>query len=193
MHFPTELPVIVTPRLHLRPFTATDAVDVQRLAGERSVAETTANIPHPYPDGAAEMWIASHPEKWAARQELVLAITGREDGRLMGAIGLIFQGTHESAELGYWIGLPFWGKGFATEAARAVVDYTFAALRFNRVQAHHMARNPASGRVLLKAGLRPEGASPQALKKNGCFEDVALYGVLLRDWPGADTPAIPPA
>jgi RimJ/RimL family protein N-acetyltransferase len=86
--------------------------------------------------------------------------------------------------LGYWIGVPFWRNGFATEAGAALTDFAFRALGLNRVQAHHFARNPASGRVLLKIGLRREGASPQMLLKNGRFEDVIFHGVLRRDWPG---------
>ena len=183
MELPAEFPVIVTPRLRLRPFTAVDAPAVQRLAGTREVADTTARIPHPYPEGAAAAWIATHAQEWAARRELVLAVTLADDGEVIGSIGLVFAPEHEKAELGYWVGLPFWGKGFASEAAGALVEFAFARLGLNRVEARHMARNPASGRVLLKAGLRREGVSPGAMKKNGRFEDMVFYGALCRERP----------
>ena len=180
--FPTELPVLETPRLRLRPFAPADAAAVRRLAGEAAIAGTTLLIPHPYPDGAAEAWIGTHAARWAAREEFVLAVTSRTSGELLGSIGLVFQTAHEKAEMGYWVGVPHWNKGYATEAVRAVIDYGFRTLGLNRIQAHHMAHNPASGRVMEKAGLRREGLSPQALKKDGVLRDVVFYGVLRRDW-----------
>lgn len=177
MRFPAVFPAITTTRLKLRAFELTDAPSVQRLAGAREVAEMTATVPHPYPDGVAEAWISTHRTAWIAQQQLALAVTLRETNEFAGAIALVFAPEHERAELGYWLGLPYWGKGIATEAARAVVDFGFKALELNRIQAHHLARNPASGRVLMKAGLRREGMSPQAVFKNGRPEDVVFYGL----------------
>ena len=189
MQFPAEFPLIETPQLVLRAFDLTDAPEVQRLAGAKEVARATALIPHPYPDGAAEQWIASHPGEWAARRSLPLAVTRRNSGALVGAMGLTFAPEHRRAELGYWIGVPFWRNGFATEAAAALTDYGFRVLGLNRVQAHHYASNPVSGRVLLKIGMRREGLSPRMMLKDGRFEDVVFYGVLRRDWPGLDATA----
>lgn len=184
MHFTAELPLIETPRLVLRPFDLTDAPVVQHLAGAKEVASTTALIPHPYPDGVAEQWIATHAPEWATHRGLSLAITLKPVGELIGTVGLTFAEPHARGELGYWIGLPFWRRGFATEAASALTDFGFRALGLNRVQAHHYASNPASGRVLLKIGMRREGTSPKMMLKHGRFEDVVFYGVLRRDWPG---------
>lgn len=189
MHFPAELPLIGTPRLVLRPFDLTDAPLVQRLAGAKEVANATALIPHPYPDGVAEQWIATHAAEWTAHRGLSLAVTLKPTGELIGAIGLTFAEAHARAELGYWIGLPFWRHGFATEAASALTDFGFRAIGLNRVQAHHYASNPASGRVLLKVGMRREGTSPKMMLKNGRYEDVVFYGVLRRDWPGLGSAA----
>lgn len=186
MHFPAEFPLIETPRLVLRAFDLTDGPAVQQLAGAREVAATTALIPHPYPDGVAEQWIATHGAEWAAHHGLSLAITLKPGGELIGSIGFTFAEAHARAELGYWIGVPFWRRGFATEAATALTDFGFRFLGLNRVQAHHFASNPASGRVLLKVGLRREGTSPKMMLKNGRYEDVVFYGVLRRDWPGLD-------
>lgn len=184
MRFPAEFPLIETPRLVLRAFDLTDAPHVQRLAGAKEVANSTALIPHPYPDGVAEAWIATHAAEWAAHHGLSLAITLKPTGELIGAIGLTFAEAHARAELGYWIGVPLWRQGFATEAATALTDFCFRVIGLNRVQAHHYASNPASGRVLLKVGLRREGTSPKMMLKNERFEDVVFYGVLRRDWPG---------
>lgn len=189
MQFPAEFPLIETPRLVLRAFDLTDAEQVRCLAGAKEVARATALIPHPYPDGLAEQWIATHSAEWAARRSLTLAVILRSSGALVGALSLTFTVEHARAELGYWIGVPFWRNGFATEAAAALTDFGFHVLGLNRVQAHHYAGNSASGRVLLKIGMRREGMSPKMMLKDGRFEDVVLYGVLRRDWPGAGVAA----
>ncbi|HKG93136.1 MAG TPA: GNAT family protein [Gemmatimonadaceae bacterium] len=85
---------------------------------------------------------------------------------------------HARGELGYWVGAGMWGRGYATEAARAVVSFGFATLGLNRIQARHFLRNPASGRVLQKLGMRCEGMHRQAYRRWGRFEDVAVYAIL---------------
>lgn len=175
-----DQPVLHTRRLVLRPFAPDDAPDVMRLAGERDVASTTATIPHPYPNGMAEAWIASHRAKLEAGTDVVYAITlpGEEGAPiLVGAIGLIVDQTGPSAELGYWIGKPYWGRGYATEAAKGIIDYGFGMLGLVRIHAHHMTRNPASGRVLEKAGMTFEREMPEFFIKWGKPEDVRVYAV----------------
>ena len=165
----------------LRPFDLADAPAVRRLAGAREVADTTLNVPHPYAEGLAEAWIRSHPEGFAAGREMVVAVTDRATGELLGAAGLRLDPQHALAELGYWIGVPFWGRGYATEAARCLVEHGFGPLRLNRVQACHLVRNPASGRVLQKVGMTYEGRRRQALRKWERFEDVETYAILAED------------
>jgi [ribosomal protein S5]-alanine N-acetyltransferase len=182
MHFAVDFPTLETGRLHLRAFTADDASRVQQLAGAREVADTTAVIPHPYPDGAAESWIATHAAAWREHRELVLASTLKDTGELVGAIGLVFDQAHELGELGYWVGVPYWSRGFATEAGRAVLGFAFREMSVHRIQAHHFARNPASGHVMRKMGMRREGERPGAFKKNGRFEDLVLFGAVRSSW-----------
>lgn len=189
MHFPPDYPCIETPRLILRPFLPADAPAVQILAGAREVADTTAAIPHPYPEGAAETWIAMHPASWEKHQHLTLAVTLKTGALLIGAVGLTFAEEHDRADLGYWIGVPFWRNGFATEASSAVVDFGFRVLGLQRVQAHHFARNAASGHVLMKVGMKREGTATRAFKKNQRYEDLVSYGILRRDWPGCGSVA----
>ncbi len=172
------LPTLVTERLVLRPFAPTDAAEVQRLAGAREIADTTLNIPHPYPDGAAAAWIARHPGAWAARETLTLAVTERGSGALVGAVGLMLHLPDSRAELGYWIGVPWWNRGYATEAARALVAHGFGALQLHRIMARHLVRNPASGRVMQKLGMEREGVLRQHVRKWGVFEDLVVYAVL---------------
>ena len=179
---PSDQPTLYTDRLVLRPFSLEDAPVVRRLAGERDVASTTINIPHPYEDGMAEAWIRTHRPGFERGESAVFAVTVRATDDLLGAIGLTVVTAHDRAELGYWIGKPFWGRGYATEAAAAVLAYAFDVLGLNRVHATHLTRNPASGRVMQKIGMTHEGRSRDHFKKWGVFEDVERYGILSREY-----------
>ncbi|MGD1019509.1 MAG: GNAT family N-acetyltransferase [Verrucomicrobiia bacterium] len=179
-------PTLETGRLVLRPFELSDAPRVQLLAGDRAVAATTKNIPHPYEDGMAEQWIGAHQERFERGRGVVFAITRKDGGELIGAIGLTLNLAQESAELGYWIGKAYWGRGYCTEAGDAVLRYAFGELRLHRVHAHHFANNPASGRVMQKLGMRHEGRLRQQIKKWDEFFDVDAYGILRSDLAAPD-------
>lgn len=175
-------PELVTTRLLLRPFVPEDAQVVELLAGAREIADTTIDIPHPYPPGAAQQWIDDNAAGWQKRTLAVFAITERATGRVVGAIGLKLHLPHGAAELGYWVGVPSWGRGYTTEAARAVVAFGFDTLGLHRIHAHCFARNASSERVLLKLGMTREGLLRDAVRKWGEFENVALYALLAPDW-----------
>ena len=175
-------PTLETPRLRLRPFVPDDAPAVQRLAGAREIADATLTIPHPYPDGAAALWIARLAPAWAVGAEATFAVTAAADGLLLGAAGVVVAPEHQAGELGYWVGVPYWGCGYATEAARALCGYAFTALAVHRIQARHLTRNPASGRVMQKLGMRREGVLRDAIRKWGRFEDVAVCSLLAPEW-----------
>lgn len=175
-------PPLLTERLLLRSLTLEDATDVQRLVGDRDIALMTVAIPHPYEDGMAEEWIRTSSERFEKDEVLNFAITLQTDRNLIGAIGLELEPEHQRGELGYWIGKPYWNHGYATEAAQAVVAYGFKVLKLNRIYAFHFTRNPASGRVLEKIGMRCEGCRRQHIKKWGNFEDSIGYGILKMDF-----------
>jgi len=182
----SEQVVLRTDRLLLRPFTLSDADDVQRLAGDYDIASTTSTIPHPYPDGVAEEWIRSHRSNLAGGKAVNFAIVRHDDSALIGSIGLLNMKQRDlQAELGCWIGKPFWGAGYATEATRAVLRYGFESLGLNRIQACHMTRNHASGRIFEKLGMTKEGVLRQAIRKFDAFEDSAVYGLLRTEYEAA--------
>lgn len=178
-----KLPTLETRRLVLRPFLLSDAATVQRLAGDRAVADTTLSIPHPYVDGMAEQWIATHEGAWTRHEMATLAITEPEAG-LVGAISLRIELANRRAEMGYWIGVPYWGLGYATEAARAMVTFGFGRLSLQRIHAQHFARNPASGRVMAKVGMQLEGSLRRHVYRWDQPEDVEAWGLLRSDAPG---------
>ena len=180
-----ELPAsdpIRTGRLLLRSFEPGDAMDVWRLAGDPEIAANTTHVPHPYEAGMAEEWIGSHAARRARGEAVVFAIELVEGGELIGAIGLELAHADRRAEIGYWIGRPFWGQGYATEAAVAVTRYAFEELDLNRIHAGHFPRNPASGKVLEKIGMRPEGCRRQHVLKWDRFEDLIEYAVLREEF-----------
>ncbi len=179
MSSPAAYPRIETRRLVLRGFEQADASEAQRLAGDRAIADTTTQIPHPYEDGMAEEWISTHAEDFSKGVALHFAVVLAATEKLIGAISLMNIEVRDArAELGYWIGRDYWGNGFGTEAARAVIQHGFDEMQLNRVFAQHFTRNPASGSVLMKAGMRREGLLRQHVCKWGVFEDVEIYGVL---------------
>jgi RimJ/RimL family protein N-acetyltransferase len=179
-------PTLHTRRLVLRPFVPSDANAVHVLAGAREVASTTLNVPHPYERPMADAWIAAHAATFAAGTGVTFALVQREGDALVGAMGLARSPRFQSAELGYWVGVPYWGLGYATEAVHAVLDWAFAAvpdgLGLHRVHASHLTRNPSSGRVMQKAGMRWEGCRREHVLKWDRFEDLAIYGVLVDEW-----------
>jgi RimJ/RimL family protein N-acetyltransferase len=171
-------PTLQTQRLILRPFTLEDAPIVQRLAGAYEVAATTLNMPHPYQDGMAQQWISSQRAKHEKGEVVDFAIVIREGILLCGAIGLGIDKRNNNAELGYWIGVPYWGQGYCTEAAKAVLSYGFKSLNLHRIHAAHLKCNPASGRVMQKIGMSYEGCSRDHFCKWGQFYDDLRYGIL---------------
>ncbi|MDH4110973.1 MAG: GNAT family N-acetyltransferase [Gammaproteobacteria bacterium] len=177
-----SIPELETDRLVLRPFELTDAPAVQALAGARSIADVTLNVPHPYEDGMAEDWIAMHVPGFELGVLLPLAITLRGTAELAGAISLKIDPESNRAELGYWLGEPYWGRGYCSEAALAVLRYGFDELKLNRIHASHFARNPASGRVLQKIGMQHEGIARAHVRKWDGYEDLVLYGLLRDEW-----------
>lgn len=175
-------PTLSGARLDLRPFGPHDAPAVQALSGAREIADTTLTIPHPYGDGAAEQWIATHAPAWAAGDRASFAVVERASAQLVGAIGLTLRAPHGRAEMGYWIGVPFWNRGYATEAAALVLGFGFGELGLNRVHAQHFSRNPQSGRVMRKLGMRHEGRLRQHVRRWGSYEDLEQYGILRDEW-----------
>ncbi|NOK62621.1 MAG: Protein N-acetyltransferase, RimJ/RimL family [Chloroflexi bacterium AL-W] len=178
MHQPT----LETTRLILRPFDLTDAPTVQRLAGDAAVADTTLNIPHPYHDGTAAQWIGTHQQAFAKTIGVIFAIVLRETNELCGSISLGITKQHHRAEMGYWLGVPYWNRGYITEAARALLDYGFNELQLHRINAHHLTRNPASGRVMQKIGMTLEGTLREHICKGEKLEDIVCYGIVRHEW-----------
>lgn len=142
---------IATERLNLRPLETRDRARLIALANNWKVSKNLSTMPFPYTEQAADEWLAKQAEIWAGGKTVALAITIGDE--LIGGIGV---GVRDSAdwELGYWLGEPYWNRGYASEAASALRDYAFSNLKLGRIVAGHFADNHASGRVLTKLGFR---------------------------------------
>jgi ribosomal-protein-alanine N-acetyltransferase len=167
-----------TPRLKLRPYCEADIPELLPLIGAREIAATTLRIPHPYTEQDARDFLSQIRDD----DEFRFAVILREAGRLCGGVGLRPTPQHQHAELGYWIGVPYWGNGYATEAARELLRYGFENLGFHRIFASHFKDNTASGRILKKLGMRYEGCQHEHLRKWDQFIDLELYGMSRQEW-----------
>ncbi len=180
-----SIPTLETDRLILRRLELSDAPVIQELAGTREVAEMTLLIPHPYPDDAAEPFIRSTWESAAAGKEFTFAITRKADALFLGIISIHGNPTHNRAEIGYWIGVPYWSNGYATEAAKAVIAFGFEKLNYNRIHAGYFTKNPASRRVQEKAGMTFEGVLRQDVIRWGIYQDHGMCAILREEYFGA--------
>src|SRR6202165_5208953 len=152
-----SIPVLETERLVLRAPRLEDAQRIAMLANERRIAENTARIPHPYALADAEAFLAA-ANRSDRETTFVIVLT---DGTLIGACGLELREGPGTAgtmpELGCWLGVAYWGRGFATEAVRALIDHAFTDLEHEMLISGARVNNPASRRVLEKCGFQWTG------------------------------------
>ena len=170
-----------TERLLLRPGWIEDAPALVAAIGDEAVVRNLSRVPWPYGPAEAEAWLGKPQDE---RRPRLLIFTRTSQPQLVGGIGImdLDDGPAEQAELGYWIARAHWGKGYATEAARVVLDMAFHALRLSRIEAGHFADNIGSGRVLAKLGFTPLGQ--RMLYRSGLRP-----GVQPCLWYGLDAPA----
>jgi 8-oxo-dGTP diphosphatase len=166
---------IHTARLRLRGPRPDDAAEIARLAGEWDVAQYTARIPHPYPPEAAREWLAS----LIGSDEVVLAIERRSDGAFIGNCGY-YVDEPGTIEIGYWIGRPFWKRGYAGEAVAALIDICFADPTIERVIATVHPDNAASIRLQARLGLELAGARELEMPARG-YNILAPLRALTRE------------
>jgi RimJ/RimL family protein N-acetyltransferase len=142
---------IVTERLVLRPLESRDRARLVTLANNWRVAKNLSTMPYPYTEAAANDWLGKQTDLWAGGKTVNLAITLNDE--MIGGIGIGVR-DHAEWEMGYWLGEPYWNRGYGSEAARALRDYSFEALKLPKIVAGHYADNHASGAILTKLGFR---------------------------------------
>jgi len=147
--------ILKTERLLLRPPFMEDAVQIAERIGDKDIAWNLGRVPHPYQVSDAEAWLQHVPAKWQDDTAYVMAMTLPDDG-LIGCVSMRLL-PMDVWELGYWLGKSWWGQGYATEAAAALLGWAERDLSISRFSSGHFTDNPASGRILLKLGFKMVG------------------------------------
>lgn len=171
-----KFPVLQTERLILSQLEEKDIPFIIELLQHRIFSDLTSNIPYPYVENDARSWVKMSKEAFENNTGYTFAIRNKE-GQIIGAIGL-HDRDDDKAELGYWIGVPYWNKGYVTEAAKAIIDFGFNELKLNKIFATHFPHNPASGRIMEKAGMEQEAVLIKEVKKDGEYFDLVRYCIL---------------
>lgn len=170
--------ILHTSRLILRPFTLADVVQVTKLCNNYNIYKYTLSMPYPYYDEHFISWIESHDYNHANDIAYHLAMSDKDTNEVYGSVGLTHHQHHKHGEVAYWVGEPYWGNGYATEAVQAMIQFAFKEKQFHKVYAMHFASNPASGKVMLKAGMVKEGVLSQHVIKEDKYEDLVQYGII---------------
>ncbi|TCZ80883.1 N-acetyltransferase [Paenibacillus albiflavus] len=178
MIFDSHNKTITTNRLILRLFQQSDAEAVAKLCNNYNLYKSTLYLPYPYAIEDALTWMERHLDNFNANRSYEFAVTDKESGKLYGAIALSNNQNFNNGEIAYWIGEEYWGNGYATEAAEAIVQFAFDEKLYHKVFARYFSSNPASGRVIEKLGMKKEGILIDHVKKENRYEDLVYYGII---------------
>ena len=170
--FPME-----TERLRLRRLEIHDAAAVRTYAGDWDVVRYLADVPYPYPHRLAERWIRLTQDKLRAGGDYTLAVALRSDDALIGTVQVKTGNYAKGAEIGYWLGRPFWGRGYATEAVSRLMLFAFNRMGLHRVWAAALVDNTPSHRVLTKVGMRPLGIEDYDFPARGGIKKVNVFAL----------------
>jgi RimJ/RimL family protein N-acetyltransferase len=171
--------VLETKRLVLRAPRLADLDAIVALANNKKVAEMTSSIPHPYREADAHAWLTNIA---TARKGLTLGVFDKDADAFMGAAGYRYGGDETLPELGYWIGEPYWGRGYATEAARAVIDHAFTEGGLETLKGGCRVTNQGSRRVLEKCGFQWTGVGLCRVRALGVSVPIDWFRLEQRTW-----------
>jgi len=177
-----EFPIIKTERLILGKVSFHDIPKIIEYAGNKKVAENTLNIPHPYGENDAVFWVNSANYGFATKTQFTFGLRLKTTNEFIGGMGLKIDKKFSRATLGYWIGEPFWNKGYVTEAVGAILKFGFQELNLNKIYATHLVENPASGKVMIKNGMIKEGELKDHTKKGDLFRSLFQYRLTQKEY-----------
>lgn len=184
-----EFQELHTPRLYLRKISMEDLRDYYRFTGDPEVTRYMLFRTHQDLSEAA-----ASIEKWTARYSAGRCyhwgIALRENDQLIGIIDLLhFRQEDSTCSFAYLLGKAFWGRGYMTEALRAVMEFGFSQLELERMEADHIAENAASGAVMRKVGMSCRGTIPGKYEKDNSLHDAVGYAITREEWQKAqETP-----
>lgn len=177
------LPTLTGQKVTLRQLTKRDAEDFWQLANDKQVARYLANLPHPYSLEDGYAFIRRTHRQTRNRTDFAFGIVPHDLGKVVGAAGFHqYDQRNRRIEVGYWLGRPYWRKGYASEAVLLACRWAFEDLRVNRIQARVVATNDASSNLLLKLGFQYEGTWRMAEQMRGRWHDIKWFGLLKKDF-----------
>lgn len=168
-------PELTTSRLRLRKIQLRDIPSLLQQVNHPAIFENILNFPSPYLEEDAIFRINFVWNGFKEQARYVFAIASLENDEFMGEIGLHLDKDNNRAEMGFWMGEPFWNKGLMTEATRETLRFGFEALKLNKILATHFLENEASGKVLLNCGMIKEAELKDQYKHKGRYRSVNQY------------------
>jgi RimJ/RimL family protein N-acetyltransferase len=175
-------PHIETARLWLTQLHTGDIPRIVQLAANPRVSDYTLNLPFPYAEKDAIYWLNLAHQGFKNGTHFIFAIRPKPENALIGGIGLTVEQRFNRAEVGYWLGEPYWNQGYATEATAAIIRFGFQSLGLNKVTSSYLGENPASGRVMQKCGMTREGELKEHICKGATYHTLILYGLTKSDY-----------
>ena len=170
-------------RVKLRKLKLSDAQKIYENLQDKDVVKWTLNIPWPYKKQDAEKWIRKSHYKIRNKKEYVFGIVLKDSDELVGAISLMhIDWANKNAEIGYWLGKKYWGRGFMTEATKLTLRFAFEKLGLHRVYAHLFEENIGSKRVLEKCGFKLEGILRDHTYKHNMWHNRLVFGILSQEF-----------
>lgn len=177
-------PNLYTRRLHLRKLSFKDIPYVKKYANNKTISDNILNIKLPYSIEDTISWMNSSLEgfKNKSRYSFAISFKNSSNNEFIGVISLVVNKEHCLAQMAYWIGEPFWGKGITTEATEEVVKFGFEVLRLNKIYATCFEKNEISAKILRKCGMVKEGVLKKHYKPAGVYANLCHYGILFEEY-----------
>jgi ribosomal-protein-alanine N-acetyltransferase len=167
-------------KIRLEPIGYQHAEEIQNLASDPAIGETSS-VPSPYPSDGARTWIAHAIARRLHGMEYSFAISS--EGRLVGVCGVVIIGENrKGGEIGYWIGKPFWNRGYATAACSEIIEFCFLKMKLSWLTATALERNSASSRVLQKVGFSFVARGVNPSWKKGSEDPFLFFRLTREDW-----------
>ncbi len=174
---------IETKRLIIRALQIDDANEIYKNINNEQVSRWTANVPHPYTLENAHDFIEYSNIAIENDKKLDLGIILKETGKLIGCAGFVdLDLKNNNAEIGYWLGEKYWGKGIMSEAVFAIIKYGFDNLKLHKIYGKHISENINSKRIFEKLGFKEEGLLREQVLKKGKYFDKKYWGLLKDDF-----------
>jgi RimJ/RimL family protein N-acetyltransferase len=182
-----SFPEIITKRLRLRRIRLEDVPSLLKHVNNEKIADQVLNIPFPYREEDAIFRLNFIMQGFKNRERYVFAITLNDENELIGEIGLHLDKANDGAQFGYWVAEPLWGKGIATEATAAILQFGFETLGLHKIYATHYPENKASAKVMMNNGMIKEAELKEHYRIDNGYRSVIQYRLTKEEYEEQNT------